>query len=386
MKLGKRTRRKEYIVWATILLLTLIIVAWKPIKSISSGEHLSASDPQSWLGVIGCGLLSFSISKLLTFSHPEGKRLYRVAILFSTGLILLLIAFPSWVNSSPIPFGLLILAIFSSFTGSFVSSNIALGWWENNAQPTARIAQEVYEAHQASIFPLPKTDFFKRLFDIAAALISLILSLPIWLILVIIIWWEDPGPVLFVKNSVGRGGINFKQLKFRSMIMNAEKETGPISGYENDERVLPIGEFLRKTALDELPQLINIFVGDMSYVGPRPQRTVLVHGYLQEMPEYAGRHRVRPGLAGLAQVADSYNITPREKLAWDLVYIENATLLTDIKLLLAAFLLVFGLRWNREIDPELAIRRLLKVQKPVHPPSQDPTQSEKESHFSDKGT
>ncbi|MFN2302804.1 MAG: sugar transferase, partial [Anaerolineales bacterium] len=205
----------------------------------------------------------------------------------------------------------------------------------------------------------------KRLFDIILSSFSLIISIPIWLFIVFLIWWEDPGPVLFVKNAVGRKGVNFKQLKFRSMILNAEKETGPISGYENDERVLFFGRFLRKTALDELPQLINILRGDMSYVGPRPQRTVLVHGYLQRLPHYAARHRVRPGLAGLAQVADTYDISPQEKLAWDLVYIEHANLWFDIKLAMAAFLLVFVLRWRSQEEPEKVIRKMLNVYKPA---------------------
>jgi lipopolysaccharide/colanic/teichoic acid biosynthesis glycosyltransferase len=117
--------------------------------------------------------------------------------------------------------------------------------------------------------------------------------------------------------------------------------------------------------LDELPQLINILMGDMSYVGPRPQRTVLVHGYLQDLPEYAARHRVRPGLAGLAQVADSYSISPEEKLAWDLAYINRSNAWFDLKLVLAAFFLVFALRWRPEGHPELTIRKLLKINKPT---------------------
>jgi len=148
------------------------------------------------------------------------------------------------------------------------------------------------------------------------------------------------------------------------MITDAEKETGPISGYENDERVLFIGKFIRKTALDELPQMINILFGDMSYVGPRPQRTVLVHEYLQRLPEYAARHRVRPGLAGLAQVADSYDITPEQKLAWDLVYIENENIWLDLKLAFSAIFLVFVLRWRTSVSPEKTIRKLLGIQKP----------------------
>ncbi len=148
------------------------------------------------------------------------------------------------------------------------------------------------------------------------------------------------------------------------MILDAEKETGPITGYENDERVFASSKIIRKTALDELPQLVNILIGDMSYVGPRPQRTVLVHGYLQKWPEYAARHRLRPGLAGLAQVVDTSYISPSEKLAWDLVYIEKLGFGMDLRIMLVAFLLVFILRWKKNINLEATTRKLLGVEKP----------------------
>jgi lipopolysaccharide/colanic/teichoic acid biosynthesis glycosyltransferase len=114
---------------------------------------------------------------------------------------------------------------------------------------------------------------------------------------------------------------------------------------ENDRRVLRIGHLIRKTALDELPQLINILKGEMSFVGPRPQRTVLVHGFLKEIPEYAERHRVPPGIAGLAQVVGTYYSTPRQKLRLDRLYVKYASLGFDIKLIAIAFLIVFYLRW-----------------------------------------
>jgi lipopolysaccharide/colanic/teichoic acid biosynthesis glycosyltransferase len=153
--------------------------------------------------------------------------------------------------------------------------------------------------------------------------------------------------LLFVKNSVGKGGENFHQYKFRTMVRGAESNTGPILASEIDERVLIIGGLLRKTALDELPQLLNILGGEMSFVGPRPQRTVLVCGYLERMPEYAERHRVLPGLAGLAQVAGDYYLTPRQKLRYDRIYIRYASLGFDLKLIFLAFLLTFWYRWQK---------------------------------------
>lgn len=320
----------------------------------------------SGVEVILFGVISFSLAKHLVEADKKRKNRYRLAviipILLSIGLVLI-----SNLNNPDyrtIPF--LILSAFSSFLGSFILSNINHGWWENNAQPCRETEKAVLMMHQAHMGTLKNTGTEKRIFDIFFALFSLVLATPIGVLIVFLIWWEDPGSVLFVKNSVGRGGKNFKQLKFRSMIINAEKDTGPISGYENDERVLAIGSFLRKTALDELPQLINILLGDMSYVGPRPQRTVLVEEYLQRLPQYAARHRVRPGLAGLAQVADNADITPEQKLAWDLVYIERANLLFDFKLALAAFYLVFVLRWRHDERPEEEIRSLLKVDIPDH--------------------
>jgi lipopolysaccharide/colanic/teichoic acid biosynthesis glycosyltransferase len=130
------------------------------------------------------------------------------------------------------------------------------------------------------------------------------------------------------------------------MVREAENNTGPVLASEEDERVLGVGRLLRKTALDELPQLINILRGEMSFVGPRPQRTVLVHGYLETMPEYAERHRVLPGLAGLAQVAGDYYLTPRQKLRFDRLYIRHRSLGFDLKLILLAFAMAFWFRWQ----------------------------------------
>jgi lipopolysaccharide/colanic/teichoic acid biosynthesis glycosyltransferase len=136
------------------------------------------------------------------------------------------------------------------------------------------------------------------------------------------------------------------QFKFRSMVQGAEEHTGPVLAAEGDERVLLAGKFLRKTALDELPQLVNILRGEMSFVGPRPQRTVLVHAYLEEMPEYTERHQIVPGLAGLAQVAGDYYLTPRQKLRLDRLYIRHSGLGFDIKLLALSFLIAFWYRWQ----------------------------------------
>jgi len=227
--------------------------------------------------------------------------------------------------------------------GSLLQS-IRAGLWEDNNPPSEQVRREVLEAHRA--YPPQRVSLGKRAVDVSLALVGIILSSPVWILFSLLIWVEDPGPLLFVKNSVGRGGANFRQLKFRSMVRQAEKETGPVLAEQTDARVLRIGRLMRKTALDELPQLLNILKGEMSFVGPRPQRTVLVRDYLLEMPEYAERHVVPPGIAGLAQVAASYYITPRQKLRFDRLYVRHAGLGFDLRLLAIAFLLVFYLRWR----------------------------------------
>jgi len=307
----------------------------------------------------GCAVTWFLVRQ---FGH---KRInYRVGFLLSIGLLLLVKILAVLQNAQAIKVSSFLLIILESFLGAFLVSNLVRGWWENNAPPDPSVEADVLRLHSEFIGEPIRTPLYKRAFDIIFSLVSLIISMPIWVVLIFLIWWEDPGPVLFVKNAVGKGGKNFKQFKFRSMIIDAERDTGPISGYENDERVLFLGKLIRKTALDELPQLINILLGQMSYVGPRPQRTVLVHKYLQELPEYAQRHRISPGLAGLAQVADSYDITPKEKLAWDLVYIQKLGLGLDLRILLTAFVLVFILRWRKGNNAEQVARKLLGVQKP----------------------
>jgi lipopolysaccharide/colanic/teichoic acid biosynthesis glycosyltransferase len=153
--------------------------------------------------------------------------------------------------------------------------------------------------------------------------------------------------VVFVKNSVGRGGRNFAQLKFRTMVRNAEEQTGPIPARQTDQRILRSGRFLRKTALDELPQLLNILLGEMSFVGPRPLRTVVVREYLVQLPAFADRHRVQPGLAGLAQVVGDYYVPLRSRLRLDRLYAEHAGLALDLKLLWLAMTIVFWYRWKR---------------------------------------
>ena len=134
--------------------------------------------------------------------------------------------------------------------------------------------------------------------------------------------------------GVGRFGKQFKVHKFRSMRQDAEAKTGPVLAGENDPRITKFGHFMRATRLDELPQLINVLKGEMSIVGPRPERPFFVEQFIKEKPEYAYRHNVKPGITGLAQIAGKYNTTAYDKLVYDLIYIQNVSVMYDLTLML----------------------------------------------------
>lgn len=239
----------------------------------------------------------------------------------------------------------LTLHIFSSFAGILAITWHVTGLIEVNSPPTARVRNVVIEKHRFLVGRFGHESLVKRGFDISLSLTGLILSFPLWVLLSLAIWLEDPGPLLFAKVCVTRGGDGFKQLKFRSMIKEAEKKTGPVSATELDPRMIRIGRLMRKTAMDELPQLLNILRGNMSFVGPRPQRTTLVHGYLEQMPDYALRHSLRPGLTGLAQVYGHYYVTPRQKLRYDLIYIKKQRFCLDLKLMFLSLWTSFRGKW-----------------------------------------
>lgn len=304
-------------------------------------------------------ILGFSLQKAF-FPDEVGRRraAARWGLLLGAGLVLAAHAAPAVVRSLPassfaVAAGMVALAL-----GAMAGSSPEGGLWENNQPPSAELQRRVLDRHRALGVAPATAQPWKRGFDLLIALAALGLSLPAGWILALLLWWEDPGPILFVKNSVGLGGRNFRQLKFRTMVQDAEDKTGPIWAAEDDARILRVGRLLRKTALDELPQLLNILSGDMSVVGPRPQRTVLVAGYLEGLPEYAQRHSVRPGLSGLAQVAGHYYLTPRQKLRFDRLYVRHASLGFDLKLLAIAFLLVFWLRWRPGWDGKIPRRWL----------------------------
>ena len=164
-------------------------------------------------------------------------------------------------------------------------------------------------------------------------MIGLVLTSPILLVVAIAIKLEDHGPVFFKQKRTTIGGAEFDILKFRSMIVDAEKDGKPHPAGEADDRITKVGHVIRPTRIDELPQLINILKGDMSIVGPRPERIEHVKKYTEEIPEFVYRLKVKGGLTGPAQVFGKYNTSPLNKLKMDLFYITNYSLLLDLQIL-----------------------------------------------------
>lgn len=235
------------------------------------------------------------------------------------------------------------VGLLGTFAGCLLLSHAYWGLVEVNAAPTLEAVEGVRQQHAGIVLADDLWDHVKRVVELVLALALIVISLPISLLLAMIVWVQDPGPLLVAKVVVGRGGRSFHQLKLRSMIKNAESATGAVPAAPQDARITPFGQLLRRTHIDELPQIINVLRGDMSLVGPRPDRVVFAQRNLRVLPSYAWRHAVRPGLAGLAQVYGDYYSLPREKLRYDLLYIRRRSFALDLKLFLSATLLaLFG--------------------------------------------
>ncbi len=200
--------------------------------------------------------------------------------------------------------------------------------------------------------------FFKRVMDLVLCGIAMIPAAPIMLIVAIAIKLEDGGPVFYRQERLTIGGRPFKIFKFRSMIVNAEKNVGAVLATEHDPRITKVGRFVRATRLDEIPQLLNILKGDMSVVGPRPERQVFVDEFCQKTPEFVYRMKVKGGLTGYAQIYGKYNTTPYDKLRLDLMYIANYSLLQDIKLILMTVRIVLKKESTEGIDKLEELERL----------------------------
>ncbi len=225
-----------------------------------------------------------------------------------------------------------------------------------------KIIPDLYEilsgqARTSQIYGIPLIDILpqlmpewekkiKRIIDIIVSFIIIILTLPVTLITAIAIVYESPGGVFFKQERCGLNGKLFKIYKFRSMKKDAEKNTGPVWSQKDDPRITRVGRFIRKVRIDEIPQMINVLNGEMSIVGPRPERPFFVEKLSEDIPYYKRRLKVRPGITGWAQVKHKYDETIEDvkiKLRYDLFYIENMSLRMDLKILFrTVFVVLLG--------------------------------------------
>lgn len=202
--------------------------------------------------------------------------------------------------------------------------------------------------------------FVKRTMDIVLSVVALIVLSPFMLIVAILIKLEDHGPVFYKQRRITRDGKEFDILKFRSMIVDAEKH-GAQGAVDNDDRITKVGKVIRAIRMDELPQLINIIKGDMSIVGPRPERIENVQEYTEAIPEFGFRHKVKGGLTGYAQVYGKYNTTAYDKLKLDLMYIENYSIILDIKIILVTIKVLFKKESTEGFDKVITPDEILEL-------------------------
>lgn len=208
---------------------------------------------------------------------------------------------------------------------------------------TERVPVEHMGAHWPVVLPIDGSSVLnpypvlKRLFDLLLALVGMLVFVPLLPLLGLAIYLNSPGPIFYRQTRIGRGGKPFRIIKFRTMIPDAEKHSGAVWAQQNDPRITAVGRLLRKTRLDELPQLINVLRGDMSLIGPRPERPELIKDLEAQIPFYRTRHTVRPGVTGWAQVRYKYGDTVEGaliKLQYDLYYIRHQSLLLDLNILI----------------------------------------------------
>ena len=183
-------------------------------------------------------------------------------------------------------------------------------------------------------------DFVKRIGDVVLSILLFLVLSPLMCMIAIFIKIDSSGPVIFAQERLGKNGVPFLMYKFRSMTVDAEKD-GPKWAAENDDRCTRVGKILRKARLDEIPQLWNILEGDMSFVGPRPERAYFYQKFEAEIPGFKDRLAVKPGLTGLAQINGGYDLGPEEKIVYDMEYIEHPSIHLDVKCMLKTFTLIF---------------------------------------------
>ncbi len=206
----------------------------------------------------------------------------------------------------------------------------------------AQIAGTTYEYLDRIGEPIPmKKMVWKRFWDIIFGLIGLIISIPFIFVFGIIIKLTSKGPIFFKQERVGYMGKNFDVIKLRSMRNDAEAKTGAVWAKKNDPRVTAVGRFMRKTRIDELPQFWDVLKGDMSMIGPRPERPELTEKFYKQWPEFPQRLRIIPGITGYAQIHGGYDLKPNEKCKLDNYYIEHYSLWQDCKIAFETFKIIF---------------------------------------------
>lgn len=201
-------------------------------------------------------------------------------------------------------------------------------------QTVKYIARDVFAEWDFSI---------QRLISVVGALTLLVLFFPVFLFVALLVKLDSKGPIFYSQERVGKNGRIFRIIKFRTMVQDAEKVSGPQLATKNDPRITKVGRFLRKTRLDEIPQLINILLGDMAFIGPRPERPYFVDKYSRLIPLYKNRLRVKPGVTGLAQVYVGYDESledVKQKVHWDLYYIDKKSIWLDLKVLYQTLIVV----------------------------------------------
>ena len=191
-------------------------------------------------------------------------------------------------------------------------------------------------------------DALKRMLDVTVSAAGLLAALPLMAAVIIAIYLEDGPPAFYTQARVGRGGRLFHVFKFRSMIKNAEAQTGAVLAAKDDPRITRVGSLLRRTAMDEMPQAINILLGQMSFVGPRPERPELVSVIVGRLPRFRQREAIRPGLTGLAQVYERYYTEPERKLPYDLAYVYRRSLSLDARLFFRSWHITSKASWDSD--------------------------------------
>lgn len=211
-------------------------------------------------------------------------------------------------------------------------------------------------------YPMLTTEqkIIKRIGDVFLSLFGLIISSPFMLIISILIKLTSPGPIIYSQTRITENEREFKVYKFRTMVKDAEKMTGPVLATDNDPRITKIGKILRATRLDELPQLLNVLKGDMSFVGPRPERPYFVRQFEEQYPSYRYRHNVKAGITGLAQVLGKYTTDADDKLRLDLIYIMNYSVWLDIKILLLTLKIALTKEASSGVKNDMTLEELLK--------------------------